>query len=323
MNLSRRQIFGGALAAPVILNFSVLPTAAAIHGAPKTQVIALQRIRAGEAVVTAISDGFLQLDVAYLSNITPEEANKVLASEFMKASPVTTGCNAYLVSAKGRTVLIDTGGAGYMPNLGKLVPGLKASGVSPGDIDAVLMTHLHVDHIGGLVTAGKATFPNAELHVHENDVAYFTSAKHRSETPEPFKVGFDKAKEALAAYSGKLRTFKGNIEVLPGISSYELFGHTPGHSGYVVGSGDDALFIWGDIVHVGPVQMAKPDVGVAFDVDGPRAVTTRKAVLAKVAADRMRIAGMHIAFPGIGYVKALESGKGYDFEPASWTYALD
>jgi glyoxylase-like metal-dependent hydrolase (beta-lactamase superfamily II) len=319
MNLSRRQMLGAAITAPIVLKFAILPAVAQTTA----QVVALQRVRAGDAVGTAISDGFLEIDVAYLSNITPDQANAALAAEFIKASPVATGVNAYLVSMGDRTILVDSGGAGYAPALGKLLPGLEVAGVSPDQIDAILLTHLHVDHVGGLVTAGKATFPNAELHIHANDVAYFSSADNRAATPDAFRVSFDKAQEALAVYEGRVRTFSGDTEIPPGIRSRELFGHTPGHSGFVVGQGEDALFIWGDIIHVGPIQFAKPDVGIAYDVDGETAIATRKDVLRQVAADRTRIAGMHINFPGIGHVKPLASGKGYDFEPASWTYALD
>lgn len=299
--------------------FATLP---AVDQTP-AQMVALQRVRAGEAVVTAISDGFLEIDAAYLSNITPDQANSALAAEFIKAAPVATGVNAYLIAMAGRTILVDTGGANYSPALGKLIPSLELAGVSPDQVDAVLMTHLHVDHVGGLVTADKATFPNAELHVHANDVAYFTSADNRAATPEAFRGSFDMAQEAFAVYDGRVRTFSGDIEIFPGIRSRELFGHTPGHSGFVVGQGEDALFIWGDIVHVGPIQFAKPEVGIAYDWDGKAAIATRRAVLRQVAADRTRIAGMHINFPGIGHVKPLASGDGYDFKPASWTYTLD
>lgn len=323
MTLSRRQILTGALAAPIVLKFAVLPASAQTAAPAVSQVVALQRFKAGDAVVTAISDGFLPIDVAYLSNITPEEANAALANQFFGPSPVVTGVNTYLVTTGERNVLIDAGGAGYAPDMGKLVAGLEAAGVAPGDISAVLLTHLHVDHIGALVTNGAATFPNAEIHVHENDVAFFSSAESKAAAPEPFKVFFDKAVEALAVYEGKVKTFTGETEVVPGIVTRELFGHTPGHSGFVVGTGEDALFVWGDIVHVGPVQMARPDVGIAFDADGAAAIATRKAIFEKVAAEKTRIAGMHIAFPGIGHLVKLAEGDGYDFEPSSWVYALD
>ncbi|MBC8129868.1 MAG: MBL fold metallo-hydrolase [Rhizobiaceae bacterium] len=322
MTISRRQMLAGAIAAPIALKFAILP-AGAQTGTAGTQVVALQKVKAGEAIVTAISDGYIPIDVAYLSNITPEAANEALAAQFMGASPVVTGVNAYLVTLGDRTVLVDAGGAGYAPDMGKLVAGIEAAGVALGDIDAILLTHLHIDHIGALVTAGSATFPNAELHVHENDVAFFSSAENKAAAPEPFKVFFDKAVEALTVYEGKVKTFTGETEVVPGITTRELFGHTPGHCGFVVGTGEEALFIWGDIVHVGPVQMARPDVGIAFDVDGPAAIATRKAVFEKVAAERTRIAGMHIAFPGIGHLVKLAEGDGYDFEPSSWVYTLD
>ncbi len=322
MAWSRRSFVTGALAAPMLVKFGVLPVAAQTATAAR-QVVALQRLKVGDAVVTAISDGHLTLDVSQLANITAEEANRLLAAQFMPATTVTTGVNAYLVQSDGRNVLVDAGGAGLAPTLGNLVAGLEASGVKPEDVSDVLLTHLHLDHIGALVANGVATFPNARLHVHENDVAYFSSAENKAAAPEGFRVFFEKAAEALTVYGTKVNAFKGETDVVPGIAAREMFGHTPGHCGYRIGNGDDALLVCGDVVHIGAVQIARPGVGVVFDVDPETAIATRRKVLEAAASERMRIAGMHISFPGVGRVVKLAEGEGYDFEPSPWTYALD
>ncbi|UIJ73231.1 MBL fold metallo-hydrolase [Aurantimonas sp. HBX-1] len=324
MTMSRRTLLAGALAAPVLVKFALVPAAAQTATAPGvSQVVAVQRLKVGEAIVTAISDGFIPIDTAFLSNVTPEAANEMLAAAFVAAaSPVVTGVNAYVVQLADQTVLIDAGGAGMAPSLGKLMPGLEAAGIAPEDITAVLLTHLHADHIGAMIVDGQPAFPNAAVHVHEIEAAFWTSAENRAAAPDQFKPFFDSAKAVVDGYGDRVKTFTGAAEVVPGITARELFGHTPGHCGYLVGSGEDSLLVWGDIVHVGPVQFAKPDVGIAFDTDGARAVATRQALLAEVAEQRTRVAGMHISFPGVGHVvKAVEDGA-YAFQPAPWTYAL-
>lgn len=172
MPVSRRHFVAGALAAPVMVRFATLPAAAKAPMAT-AQVAALQRISVGDAVVTAISDGFLDLDVALLSNVTPEAAAEILKTRFKGPSPVQTGVNAYVVNTPERTVLIDTGGAGAFPNLGQLAGHLQAADFAPDAIDAVLMTHLHPDHIGGLVTDGKPSFPNADVPVHKTELEFW------------------------------------------------------------------------------------------------------------------------------------------------------
>lgn len=318
MPVSRRHFVAGALAAPVMVRFATLP-AAAKAPMPTTQVAAYQQITVGDAVVTAISDGFLDLDVALLSNVTADEAAEILRNEFRGPSPVKTGVNAYVVNTPERTVLIDAGGAGAFPNLGGLVANLEAGGIAPDAIDAVLMTHLHPDHIGGLVTDGKPTFPNADAHVHKTELEFWTSAANRDGAPEGAKGFFDGAKAAMDAYGDRVKTFEGDGKVLPGIAARELFGHTPGHCGFLVGEGEEGLLIWGDIVHVGPIQFAKPEVGISFDAQPDKAIETRKAILKEASANRTRIAGMHIAFPGVGHVVAAGEGS-YAFEPAAWQY---
>ncbi|MBO0903179.1 MBL fold metallo-hydrolase [Jiella sonneratiae] len=320
MTFTRRSFIAASLAAPLALH---LRPALAASTRPKGQVLPVQRFAVGDSVVSAFSDGHLAIDLSLLSNIEPGEAKALLAAAFRGAPPVTTGVNAYIVHMPDRTVLIDTGGAGAFPDLGKLEERLEAAGLKPEDVTDVLLTHLHPDHVGGLAIGGKPTFPNAAVHVNAAEYDYWTSAANRAAAPDAAKGFFDIAAGAMQAAGDKVKTFAGDGEVVPGITARELFGHTPGHTGYMIGEGEAGLLVWGDIVHVAPIQFPRPGVGIAFDTDPQKAIATRKALLKDVAEARTRIAGMHIAFPSVGHVRAAADAGSYEFVPADWDYVIE
>ncbi|MER0239352.1 MBL fold metallo-hydrolase [Fulvimarina sp. MAC8] len=322
MAISRRHFVAGAALAPIALRFVPAPASAKV-AMPTSQVLPVQQIKVGDAVVTAVSDGYLDLDPSLLSNISADEARQILEDAFQGEPPVTTGVNAYVVHLPDSTVLVDTGGAGAFPEMGKLQDRLSAADIPPEDIDAVLLTHLHPDHVGGLVRDGELAFPNATVHVHRNEFDFWTSTENRDAAPDSAKGFFDTARTAMETAGDKVETFTGDSEIVPGITARELFGHTPGHVGYTVQSGEESLLIWGDIVHAGPIQFRKPGVGIAFDNAPEEAIATREALFEDVAANRTRIAGMHVAFPSVGHlVTGSGEGEAYRFIPSDWNYVI-
>ncbi|EAU40043.1 Beta-lactamase-like protein [Fulvimarina pelagi HTCC2506] len=333
MAFSRRTFFAGAASAPVFVNFLTRSAAAqdaetsevdASSTSTRVQALPIQRTRVGEHVVTAISDGYLDISLDLLTNIDADAATDLLASKFQGDPPVTTGINAYVVEMADRLVLIDTGGAGAFPEMGKLNERIRQAGFQPTDITDVLMTHLHPDHVGGLVIDGQLAFANANVHVHQTEFDYWTSTENRDAAPESARGFFDTARTAMETTGDKVQTFSGDNEVVPGITSRELFGHTPGHTGFMIGEAENGLFVWGDIVHVGPIQFARPDVGIAFDANPEQAIETRQRILEELASNRTRIAGMHIAFPSFGHVVTGDrENEAYRFIPSDWEYVIE
>lgn len=289
---------------------------------PQQQIPGVYHRRIGDIVVTALSDGYLDGTLEVLQNISQDESARLLADNFRPGR--RTSVNCYAIRSAGRLALIETGSGNYLlPTAGQLQRNLAAAGIDPADIEAVILTHMHPDHSAGLteMPSGRKLFPNAELVVHENEPRHWHDDSAMAKASERAKkLYFQAAREQIAPYHNVMRTYRGSVEVFPGVRSVELHGHTPGHSGYLVSSGSDSLLIWGDIVHVPEVQVPRPEVTIEFDTDAHAAAATRRRTFDMVATDRQLIAGMHVHYPGFAHV--VRSGNSYAMLPEPWDQAF-
>jgi glyoxylase-like metal-dependent hydrolase (beta-lactamase superfamily II) len=288
---------------------------------PQQQIAGVYHRRIGDIVVTAISDGFLDGTLEVLRNIDHEEARQILAANFRPAR--RTAVNAFLIHSAGRLALIETGSGNYMqPTAGKVLANVKAAGVDPADIDAVLLTHMHPDHSAGLtdMSTGRPNYPNAELVMHENEPRHwFDDALMARGNDRQKKLFFQAGREQVTPYKDRWRLFKAG-EVFPGVTAIPRHGHTPGHTTFMVSSGNAQLLIWGDTVHVPEVQTARPEVCMDFDTDKDAAAASRRQVFDMVATDRLLVTGMHLHFPGFSHL--VRRGSGYQLLPAAWEQQL-
>lgn len=299
-----------------------LGAATAQAGAPmvKTSAPGYYRMMLGDFEITALSDGTVDLPVdKLLTNTQPGKVTAALNQSFLKA-PVETSVNAYLINTGSQLVLVDTGAAGlFGPTLGKLIGNLKAAGYQPEQVDAVIITHMHPDHVGGLVAGEQRAFPNATVHADQHDADFWLSQAQMEKAPADAKGFFQGAMASLNPYvqAGKFKPFKGNTELAPGIRAQASPGHTPGHSTYVVESQGQKLVLWGDLMHVAAVQFANPAVTIAFDTDSKAAAVQRQKAYADAAKNGYWVAASHLSFPGIGHLR--REGKGYRFVPANYS----
>ena len=288
----------------------------------KSQAPGWYRMKLGQFEVTALSDGTVTLPVdKLLSNVKPATIEQLLAKSYLKA-PVETSVNGYLVNTGSKLVLIDTGAAGlFGPTLGKLVANLKASGYTPEQVDEVYITHMHPDHVGGLVEGGKPVFPNATVRADTREGGYWLNVANMDKAPADATGFFQGAMASLNPYvaAGKLRPFDGETQLVPGIRAVPAIGHTPGHTIYVVESDGNKLVVWGDLMHVAAVQFAMPSVTIAFDTDPKAAAPMRMKNYADAAQKGYYAAIAHVSFPGIGKLRA--DGKGYDWLPVNYSSA--
>lgn len=235
-----------------------------------------------------------------------------MLNQYIPEGTYNSAINAFLLESPDKNILVDAG-------LGnRLTENLAKCGKKPGDIQIILLTHLHGDHIGGLLKDGKKVFPNATLYVSRAEHDYWTDKEIMQRLPENKRGGFARAQEMLAIYRDKLQLFvpdeADNIqqELLPGIRSIAAYGHTPGHTAYLLDSDGYQLLIWGDLTHVTPVQIPHPEIAVTYDTDPEQAAKIRQRLLKYVSENRIRIAGMHVEYPGLGDVKG-DPSKGYGF----------
>jgi glyoxylase-like metal-dependent hydrolase (beta-lactamase superfamily II) len=286
------------------------------------QTPGLYRRRIGDAMVTTVNDGYLDLSFDILRGAPPEDMHTLMRDAFHVGPPRIT-VNAFVIQTEGHTILVDSGGgssatAGY--SMGLLLENLGVAGFSPTDFDIVLLTHIHPDHSRGLLgPSGEALFSQAEIIVNEADIAFWSDPALRDGRSAAAMPFLDSAVAMLAAYRDQLRPSHPGI-VAPGVTLLPLPGHTPGHSGYRLDSSGESLVIWGDTVHVPEIQVPRPEVTNEYDIDEALAAETRRRILDLVATERLLVAGMHLHIPGFAHV--VRTGGSYRLVAESWSVVV-
>ena len=301
---------------------ALLAAAAAVHaGAPQQKTQAgWYRTMVGDIEVTALADGTVKLPVDQLLTNTTEAAVKQTMARNFLAVPTETSVNAYLVNTGSKLVLVDTGAAGlFGPTLGNLVANLRAAGYAPEQVDEVYVTHLHPDHVGGLLAGGQRAFPNAVVRADRRDTEFWLSAANLAQAPEASKGFFQGAQVSLQPYrdAGRLMPFDGSTALADGIRAVAAPGHTPGHTTFVIESKGERLALWGDLMHVAAVQFPAPAVTIRFDTDSAAAAAERIRLFRAAAAEGTLVGIAHVPFPGLGRLRA--EGDGYVWVPLNYS----
>ncbi|MFG1172576.1 MBL fold metallo-hydrolase [Erwiniaceae bacterium CAU 1747] len=278
------------------------------------QTPAINRKKIGDMTVTMLSDGFLDVSFELLSGIDGSRAEALLERRGAPAIP-RININVYVIQTAQHTILVDSGAGGINGWGGRLQVALAAAGIDPLQIDTVLLTHAHPDHIGGL--AGPLQTPLfrnvQQLFIHEKELAFWQDNNRYASVPDGYRPFIDLARNAFAAYSEQLMPFS-QQDILPGIQALPLFGHTPGHTGYLLGDEHESLLIWGDIVHFPHIQIARPEVTIAFDSDPVAASAVRHQLLERAVSDNLSVSGMHFNLPTSGKVKCNGSTFSLDYD---------
>ncbi|ANS44369.1 MBL fold metallo-hydrolase [Serratia inhibens] len=308
----KRYLLGAALTIMALQATAAAPQV-------KTPSPGFYRIMLGSYEVTALSDGVIRLPVdKLLLNSTPQQIAEGLA-EHHQSQPVATSINAYLINTGSKLVMIDAGAGKLLGNgLGQLVTHLRAAGYQPEQVDEIYLTHMHLDHLGGLTENGQARFPNALVRVSQQDADFWLSEKRLKQAKAEDKANFENAIAAIKPYqaAGHFKPFSNDGELSPGITAFAAHGHTPGHSVYQVTSQGKKLLLMGDLIHVAAVQFAHPQVAISFDSDPKAAVVQRLRVFGDSARQSELVGAAHLSFPGLGYLN--KQGEGYNWVPLDY-----
>jgi glyoxylase-like metal-dependent hydrolase (beta-lactamase superfamily II) len=327
-DLTRRHLLAGAAAAgtaTALTPFAPL-TAHAVVPPAGAQAPGFYRYKVGSYECTSINDGArsFPLPDTLVKNVPKEEALAAAEAAYMPKGMVTVPFNPQLINTGSKLVLIDSGnGIGnFEPTkgaVGRTPQNLAAAGVDPKSIDVVLLSHLHPDHTNGIRAAdGSIAFPNAEIMVPAVDWAFWTSDDNaaKAQSNEMMKNYFANVKKTFAGIESKVTKYDWGKEVAPGITSVEAPGHTPGHTAFVIASGNSKILIQSDVTNIPEFFLRNPDWHVTYDVDPELAQKTRHKFYDMASAEKALVVGFHFTFPCIGHVE--KDGTKYRLVPIAW-----
>ncbi len=299
-------LVGGSLFGGSLLGGGLRPALAATTqpaSTPKAavSVTPLAQIRIGRFTVTALTDGYADMPYGYFPGRTPAEVEEAAVAQFTaRPSGVRFLFNQYLVEDGERRILIDAGPAGSIGETGALPEALAAVGLERDAIDAVIVTHMHQDHMGGLIVGGTKNFPNAEVYIDRRDVTHWTDPAKQSGAPDYLQTSFRMAGEVVKLYP-KLQAIDGEREIVPGVSIVDLTGHTPGHIGVRIEDGGQSLIMVSDMIFP-VVHPGATDVFFLFEQDQAAAKAMRDRFFPLAASEGALIAATHMPFPGLGRI---------------------
>jgi glyoxylase-like metal-dependent hydrolase (beta-lactamase superfamily II) len=320
-SLSRRLLGSAILAAPLLgAALASTTTAAATTGATTGAPPPIIRRRVGRFEVSFLLDGWIDLPYAIFTGIEPatlEQAARGL--HIARPTGVRSAFTHWLNRAGRHPTLVDAGPAGTVsPTSGRLPRALAALGVEPGRVDVVIATHLHVDHIAGLVSGGRRVFPNAEVFADRRDVAHFTDPAKAAAAPDLLKSSFQATSELVRLYPRLQRT-DGARTIIPGVTTFDLAGHTPGQVGVRIEDGGESLLLVADMLFHPGLHPAHPGIGILFEQDRAAADASRARFFDQAASEGAPLAATHMPFPGVGRI--MRTGGGLAWLPADFDYA--
>ena len=324
LSLTRRALLGATGGVTLASAVPVLGGGRPAHAlveATGGQAPGFFRFRVGDFDVLSVSDGSLTLEpmAAMMPNAPADEMAAIMAAHGRPTDRLFGATNALLVNTGDHRVLVDAGsGEMFQPTAGRLEQNLAAAGIMAEDIDAIVFTHAHPDHAWGIIDTATASprFPNATYYMRETEWGFWMSPDTLSSAPDAIRGMIQTTQDVFQPVADRVELLAADAEVVPGVFLAETPGHTPGHVGIRVSSGDQQLFCTGDCMVSDILHFRHPEWHFAFDMDPDQAVTTRRRVFDEVSADGIPVIGFHFTYPGVGYV--MRDGGAYRWVAAQW-----